>query len=390
MDICNLDNQDYRIEIVLLRRNVKVQELPLDHVLRMSIVNDCYEPFPRLKLVVKDPGGSVIPLYAADNNSVIAVTVQSIERYGDTEKPLVKKHAFNINRVKPTNFGGSANTYEIDAVSKHMDPWMNSIQFSTAGNNVSVTEAAGNILAKAGIPFVRPVKEASYRTFYVADVNSPVRDHVQRLLDFASIGGDGFYFTFYDRVNNELKIESTKNILKNVVLEPYNIFAIPSDDYGAEEYYVPISVHHTNDVSATRIDTISRGMREYNFDFDTGAFFEQRMEYIDIKNGSTSKKLNPVIDNTTNIEEDINYTQKATGHNWYGDIRNAVRTYNGMLVTVKGTMQRDIGDIALFRSSDSLQNTFGGFWMNARTVDTFDFGAGKYTQNIVMSRVGKF
>jgi hypothetical protein len=388
MDICNLDSRDYTVALVLLRRDVGAQEIPLDHVMRISIVNDSYEPFPRMKLIIKDPSSRVIPLYSADNNSKIALTVQTLERYGDVEENHIKTHAFNIDRVKPLNFSGEDNTYEIDAVSEYITPWLNPIDFSSSGPNTSVTTLAGNLLVKAGIPMERPFKESPYQQFYVSDLQCPVRDHINRLLDFASIGGTGFYYTWYSQKDNVLKIESTKNIMSNAVIQPYNIFAIPSEGFGAEEYYTPLSIHHTNDVSATQMNTLSRGLREKNFDYKKGEFFERRMEYQDIVNGSTIRDLEPFIDNTTNIDADINYTQMANGHNWYKDIRKSVRSADTVSLIVKGSMQREIGDLILFKSSKSLQNTFGGFWMVMRMVDTYNFGANKFEQQLVVSKIG--
>ena len=106
MDICNLDSREYRIALILLRRNVGAQEIPLDHVMRLSVVNDSYEPFPRLKIIIKDPSGTVIPLYAPDNNSKVALTIETLERYGNVEKKFIKTHSFNIDRTKPLNFSG--------------------------------------------------------------------------------------------------------------------------------------------------------------------------------------------------------------------------------------------------------------------------------------------
>lgn len=383
-----LNNRPYAFEIALIRRGYAPVELSLNNVMRVSIVNDSYEPFPRLKMVVKDPNGQVIPYFEADNNSKIVFTVSTSEKYGDEEYAVEKSHMYNVDRVKPLSMSGETNTYEISGVSELIEKWLNPVQFSSSGS-VSTTVSACNILAKANIPYVKPFKESSYKRFYIADVNTPVRDHVNRLLDYASFSGDGFYYTWYDMYTNELRIESTKGIMRNGKFQSFNTIAIPSGDYGASEAYTPKSVHHTNDISATVIDSISRGVREYNFDFKTGKFFECKMEYVDIKNGSTIQNLEPVIDNTIRIEKDTNYTQMATGHTWYSDIRKAVRNYNSVQLVIEGTIQRNIGDLVVLNSSESMQYTFSGVWMTMRTIDTFNFGAGKFDQTITVSKVGK-
>lgn len=389
MTTITLNNRDYDFEVALIRRGYGPIELSLSNIGRISIINDSYEPFPRMTMVVKDPNSAVIPYFSADNNSKIVLTVKSQESYGDNIITVEKSHMFNIERVKPLNFSGETNSYEITAASEELVKWLNPISFSTETTNVSTTTSACNILAKAKIPFIRPLKESSERKFYITDVNTPVRDHVQRLLDFASLGGTGFYYTWFDMLENKLRIESTKNIMNNSRFQSYNTITIPSGEYGSNDTYSAKSVHHTNDVSASRINTISRGIREFEFDFDNGALKQNKMEYVDIVNGSTIRKLNPIIDNTVNIAADVNYTQKATGHEWYKEIRKAVRVYNNVTVTMEGTLQRNIGDLVILKSSESMQQTFGGVWMTMRTVDTFNFGAGKYDQQLVVSRMGK-
>lgn len=389
MDACTLNNTTYQVGITLFRRNAGAQEIPIDHILKLTIINDSFEPFPRAKIIIKDPSSTVLPLYAADNNSVVGIKLQSQERYGDDVRTVTKVHAFNINRVKPLNFSGSDNTYEIDAVSEYITPWMNPINFSTGNSNVSVTDTACNMLARAKIPFTRPLKESAHKESFISDVNSPLRDHVNRLLDLASISGSGFYFPWYNIVKNKLAIESITNIVSNGVLQPYNVFAVASDGYGAEEYYTPTSIEYTNDVSATRINTISRGVKELNFSHIKGKFNERRMLYTDIAKGSTYNGLKPIIDNTTNNEEDINYTQFGSSHEWFSDIRKAVRTYNGVQIKIKGSPERNIGDLIIMKSQGSLKNTFDGLWMNMRTIEEYSFGSNKYDQTIIMSRVGK-
>lgn len=383
-----LNGRQYNIELALIRRGYSPIELSLNNVMKVSIVNDSYEPFPRMIVVIKDPGGYVIPYYEPDNNSKILFTVEVAEKYGDEEYVIVKSHLYNVDRVKPLNLAGENNTYEISAVSAYIEKWLNPIQYSSSGSQ-STTVSVCDILAKANIPFAKPIKESSYKRFYVADINTPVRDHVTRLLDYASFSGDGFYYTWFDMITNTLYVESTKGLMKNGKFQPYNIIAISSGDYGASEAHTPKSVHHTNDVSATVIDSISRGVREFNFDFNSGNFFERKMEYIDIKNGSTIQNLEPVITNNIRIEKDTNYTQMATGHNWYGDIRKAVRNYNTVQMIIDGNIQRSIGDLVLINSSESMKYTFSGVWMTMRTVDTFNFGSEKYDQTITVSRVGK-
>lgn len=341
-----------------------------------------------MSMTVKDPSGTVIPYFTADNNSKIVFTVISTETYGNNEVKFEKSHLFNVERVKPTNFTGESNTYEITAASEYMRQWLNPISYSTESNNVSTTVAACNLLSKADIPFARPIKESSRRMFYCTDINTPVRDHVQRLLDFASLGGDGFYYTWYDMLENELRIDSTKNLINNGKFRSYNTITIPSADYGSNDIFCPKSIHHTNDVSATDINRIARGIKEFGFNFTKGQLTQKKMEYVDIKNGSTINQLDPVIDRNINIDADVNWTQKATGHTWYKDIRKAVRNYSTVSLLMEGTIQRNIGDLVLMKSSESLQQTFGGVWMTMRTIDTFNFGAEKYDQTIVVSKVG--
>jgi len=388
MDICKLDSRDYQISLVLMRRGVGAQEIPLDHVMRMSIVNDSYEPFPRLKIIIKDPSSTVIPLYAPDNNSKVALTIWTLEKYGEVDRKIQKSHSFNIDRVKPLNFEGENNSYEINAVSEYITPWLNSIEFSSSGDSSSVTTLAGNILVKADIPMERPVKESSYKQFFIGDLQSSVKDHVNRLLDFASIGGSGFYYTWFNQIDNVLKIESTKNIMSNAPVYPYNVFTIASDGSGADEFLTPSMVHPTNDISATKMNTLSMGMREMNFDYENGKFVEERMEYVDIVNGSTIRELDPFIDNTLNIDSDVKYTQMSNGHEWYKDLRRSVRSSNTVMMKVKGSMEREIGDVVVFNTSLSLSNTFGGFWMIMRCVDTYNIGTSKFEQVIVVSKIG--
>lgn len=383
-----LNGREYLFELALIRRGYSAIEISLNNVMRVSIVNDSYEPFPRMKLVVKDPNSQVVPYFEPDNNSKIVFTVVVSEKYGDEEYTIVKSHLYNIDKVKPLNMSGESNTYEISAVSELLEKWLNPVQYSS-GRSQSTTVSACEILAKTEIPYAKPIKESSHKRFYIADVNSTTRDHVNRLLDFASFSGDGFYYTWFDMITNKLYIESTKGLIKNGKFQPYNIIAIPSGEFGSGEVYTPKSVHHTNDVPATVIDSISRGIREFNFDFKAGGFFERKMEYVDIKNGSTIQNLEPVIDNTIRIDKDTNYTQMATGHDWYGEIRRAVRSYNTVQMVIEGTVQRGVGDLVILNSSESMKYTFGGVWMTMRSVDTFDFGAGKFDQTITVSRVGK-
>lgn len=384
-----LNDREYQIELALIRRGFGPIELSLSNVMRVAIINDSYEPFPRLIMTVKDPNGGVISYFSPDNNCKIIFTVMINERFGNNEHLIKKSHMFNIDNIKPLNLSGETNTYEIHAVSELITNWMNPVEFSTKNDNVSTTESAGNLLAKAGIPFIRPLKESTYKQFYITDINTPVRNHVSKLLDNASFNGDGFYYTWYDWVANKLIIESTKNIVMNSKLQPYNTITIPSGEYGASDMYSAKSVHFTNDVSATKINSISRGIREYRFDFINGKFIERKMEYIDIKNGSTITQLTPVIDNTINIESNINYTQQAASHDWFGEIRRAVRTYSGVSLKITGTLLRNIGDVVVLNSSEAEQKTFSGLWITMRIIDEFNFGTGKYDQDIIVSRVGK-
>jgi hypothetical protein len=384
----SLNNKEYEFEISLIKRDFGVLELSLSNVLNVTIINDSYEPFPRMTITIKDPNGSTIPYFKADNNSYIVFTVIANVLQGDTTNRIEKSHLFNIERVKPINFTGESNTYEISASSEYLRQWFNPISFSTESNNISVTVSAANILNKANIPFARPIKESSRRMFYCTDINTPVRDHVQRLLDFASLGGDGFYYTWYDMFENKLYIDSTKNLITNGKYNAYNIISIPSADFGANDIHSAKSIHHTNDVSASEINLISKGIKEFKFNFTKGQFDQHKMEYVDIKNGSTISQLAPVIGRNINIDSDVNYTQKATGHTWYKDIRSAIRNYTSVSLVMEGAIQRNIGDLVLMKSSESLQQTFGGVWMTMRTIDTFNFGAEKYDQTIVVSKVG--
>jgi hypothetical protein len=384
-----LNGREYDFEIALIRRGYGPLEISLSNVLTVHIINDSYEPFPRMTMTVKDPNSTLIPYFAADNNSKIVFTVMVQEQYGENQILVEKSHMFNIERVKPINFSGENNTYEITAASEELVKWLNPISFSTETTNVSTTTSACNLLAKANIPFIRPLKESAYRKFYITDINTPVRDHVQRLLDYASLGGNGFYYTWYDMFENKLRVESTKNIMNNTKFQSYNTITIPSGDFGSSDIYCAKSVHHTNDISATQINTISRGIKEFELDFDAGELVQNKMEYVDIVNGSTLRKLDPTIDNTTNIASDVNFTQMATGHEWYKKIRKAVRTYNTVRLTMEGTVQRNIGDLVMLKSSETQQQTFGGVWMTMRTVDTYNFGAGKFDQQLVVSRMGK-
>lgn len=390
MENCTLNNATYQVAITLIRRDEGAQSIPIDHVIKLSIVNDSMEPFPRAKIVIKDPSSTVLPTYSPDNRSILAVKIIAQERHGDDVRTISKTHAFNINKVTPLNFAGNNNTYEIDAVSVFINQWMSPIVFSTGVvDNSSVTETACNMLAKAKIPFRRPSKESNYTCPYITDINSPLRDHVNKLLDDASIGGSGFYFPWWDMVNNELAIDSIVNILSNSTSKSYNVLSVASEDYGSSNFFTPTSIEYTNDISATKINSISRGIKEFNFDHLKGEFNEKRILYKDITNGSTYRGFEPVIDNTVNTDADINYTQFASSHNWFADIRNAVRTYNGALITIEGASERNIGDLIIMQSSKTLQNTFAGIWMNMRQIDEYNFGSNKFEQKIVMSRVGK-
>lgn len=389
MNQYTLNDKTFLFEVALIRRGYGPIELALNNIMRMVIINDAYEPFPRLTMTVKDPNSSVIPQFAADNNSKIVVTVMSNELYGDTEHLVKKSHMFNIDRVKPTSFTGENTAYEITAVSELLSKWLSPTSFSTGKDIISTTSAAGNLLIKAGIPYIAPIKESSNKQFFIADMNTPVRDHVQHLLDRASFTGDGFYYTWYDLYENKLRIESTKNIMRNSGFQSYNTITIPSGDYGSNDLYSSRSAHYTNDVSATKIDSISKGIKEFNFDFKTGKFYEKKMEYVDIVNSSTIQNLNPIIDNTINIDSDTNYAQMASGHRWYAEIRKSIRAYNTVALTLDGNIQRNIGDLVLLKSSASLTETFGGIWITMRTVDTYNFGAGKFDQDIIVCRTGK-
>lgn len=388
MTTISLNNREYNFEIVLIRRGYGPMEISLSNILNVSIVNDSYEPFPRMSMTIKDPNSTTIPYFSADNNCKIVFTVKVEERYGDNSIIVEKNHMFNIERIKPTNFSGENNTYEISAASEELSKWYNPVSFSTSNANVSTTTAACNLLAKADIAYTKPIKESSYRKFYITDINSPVRDHIQRLLDLASIGGNGFYYTWFDMFTNKLRIESTKNIMNNSRFQSYNTITIPSGDFGGSDLYSAKSVHHTNDVSASVINSISKGIKEFKFNFSDAEFTQNKMEYVDIVNGSTIRKLDPVIDNTTNISSDVNYTQEATGHNWYKEVRRAVKDYNTVSITLDGTIQRNIGDLVLLQSSESQQETFGGIWMTMRTIDIFNFGAGKFDQQLIISKMG--
>ena len=390
MDICTLNNSEFQVGITLIRRGGIAQEIPLDHVLKLSVINDSMEPFPRVEIIIKDPSSTVIPLYAADNNSAIGIKIIAQEKYGADVRTINKIHAFNINRVIPINFSGQSNTYKIEGVSEHYKAWMNPIKFSTGNaKNISVTETACNILARAKIPFTRPIKDSSYTSSFITDINSSVKEHINRLLDLASINGSGFYFPWYNQIENKLEIDSLTNIINNSTLQPYNIFSVPSEGFGSEDYYTPTSIEYTNDVTATKIDRLSKGIKEYKFDHLKGVFDTRRMLYTDITNGTSVTGFDSIIDNTSNTEEDINYVQFGQGHNWFANIRNAVRTYNGVMVKIRGAAERNIGDIIVMRSSPSLKATFSGLWMNMRTTDEYSFGTNKYDQTIIMSRIGK-
>ncbi len=384
-----LNNREYRFEIALLRRGSGPVELNLTNIMNIIIVNDSYEPFPRMTLTVKDPTSTVIPYFMADSDSKIVFTVMSDERYGKGEHTTSKSHIFNIDHVKPLNFSGDNNTYEIHAVSEFISIWSNPISFSTETANISTTETAGNILAKANIPFVRPVSESSHKQFYVTDINTPLSDHIQRLLDFASFDRAGFYYTWYDMSANKLRIESTKNLMRNKDFHAYNIITISSGEYGSTETYTPKSVHYTNDISATALDSMAKGIKEFNFDFTKGKFFEKKMEFIDIKNSSTISSLDSVINKSINIDSDTNYTQMATGHNSYAKMRKYIRNANTVSLEMAGTLLRNIGDLVVLKSSDSLQETFGGLWITMRTIESFNFGTSKFDQTIIVSKVGK-
>lgn len=390
MDICTLNNTDYQVGITLIRRDTVAQEIPLDHVLKLSVINDSFEPFPRIQLIIKDPNSTIIPLYEADNNSFVGIKMRAEEKYGPDIRTIDKIHAFVINRVKPLNFSGESNTYQIDAVSEYYKNWMNPVQFSTDGNaSEPATDIACKLLARADIPYVPPVRHSKYKCSFISDINSSVSAHVNRLLDLAAVNGGGFYYTWFNQRENTLKIASTNDIAANSQIKPYNIMTVPTAEFGSEDYYTPTSIEYTNDQSATKVDRLSRGVNEIGFDHATGEFTERRMHYTDLVNGSTSPGFDPVIDNTTNTDDQINYAQLAGGRNWFGEVRNAVRTYNGAMITIRGSSEREIGDLIIMRSAESLKSTFAGLWMNMRTVDEYRFGVNKYDQKIIMSRIGK-
>jgi hypothetical protein len=79
----------------------------------------------------------------------------------------------------------------------------------------------------------------------------------------------------------------------------------------------------------------------------------------------------------------------AAGHKWYEEIRKAVRNYSTVSAMLEGTIQRTVGDLVLFKSSESMQETFGGVWMTMRTVDMYNFGANKFDQQLIVSKMGK-